>query len=131
MFADSPFLNNYIFNITNLQPVYKSYEKPKFRIFAREKDWSPNIYKIANKDIETTTIKKLYYKIVRIIDNLDIIEYGISPIAYTLTSYDKNGNYFDLDLSILEKGYAYGIKLMILDEENKIEYPNVFRFKVE
>lgn len=130
-FADSAHINDYIFSISNLKSSYKSYEKPNFKIFIREKDWSPNIYKIAYKDIKTITLKKLYYKIVRIVDNLDIIDYGISPIPYTLTSYDKNGNYFDLDMSLFEKGYAYGIKLMILNEDIKIESNDIFRFKVE
>ena len=129
---DDTFVNSeYIFAITNLKNSYKNYEKPTIRVFGREKDWSPNIYKIANKAINTLTFNNLYYKIFRIVDNLTIIDYGISPIAYTKCSYDKNGNYFDLDMSMLQTGYAYGIKLMVLNGDTKVEIPNVFRFKVE
>lgn len=130
-FDDTFVDQNYIFAITNLKNSYENYEKASIRVYGREKDWSPTVYTVANKAINTLTFKNLYYKIVRIVDNLTIIDYGIDPIAYTKCSYDKNGNYFDLDMSFLEPGYAYGIKLMLLNGDIKVELPNVYRFKVE
>jgi hypothetical protein len=130
-FDDTLVDSEYIFAITNLKNSYKNYEFPSIRIFGRQKDWSPNIYTVANKAINTLTFKNLYYKVFRIVDNLTIIDYGIDPIAYTKCSYDKNGNYFDLDMSIFEPGYAYGIKLMMLNGDTKLELPNTYRFKVE
>lgn len=130
-FADSEGIPDYVISVNNLKQSYKQTEKPSLRIFIREKDWSPNIYKIANKEIETKTLKNLYYKVYRIVDEFIIIDYGITPIAYTLASFDKNGNYIDLDMSMFEKGYAYGIKFMLLNDTIKTEFPNTFRFKVE
>ena len=89
------------------------------------------MYSVANKNIETLTFKNLYYKVFRIVDDYVVIDYGISPIEYTLCSYDKNGNYFNLDMNMFEKGYAYGIKLMLKNEDSKTEFPTVYRFKVE
>lgn len=130
-FDDSYAISEYVINITNLRSVYKQVEKPIIRVFGRLKNWSPNIYTIANNEIPTITFKNLYYKVYRIVDGLTIVDYGISPIAFTKCSYDKNGNYFDLDMSAFEKGYAYAIKLMLLNEDIKVEFPQVFRFKVE
>ena len=130
-FEDTPVKPEYLFNISNLRPVYNKNEKPIFKIFAREKNWSPNVYKIANSDIKTLTFNNLYYKIYRIVDNFNIVDYGISPIAYTLCSYDKNGNYFNLDMSMFESGYSYGIKLMVLNDSEQIENKEIFKFKVE
>jgi len=130
-FDDTFVQNELVFSLTNLKNSYKNYEKPNIRVFGRYKDWSPNIYKVASKEINTLTFKNLYYKIFRIVDGLTIIDYGIDPIAYTLCSYDKNGNYFDLDMSMFEAGYGYGIKLMVLNEDIKVEIPTIFRFKVE
>jgi len=130
-FDDSAIQPEYIFAVTNLKSVYSSEEKPAIRIFGRQRDWSPNIYKVASKEINTLTFNNLYYKIIRIVDNSTIIDYGIEPIAYTLCSYDKNGNYFELDMSMLEPGYAYGIKLMLLNGELKTEFKDIFRFKVQ
>jgi hypothetical protein len=130
-FEDTAAKEEFIFSLTNLKNTYKSFEKPTIRVFGREKNWSPNIYKIATKDINNLTFKNLYYKIIRIVDGLTIIDYGIDPIKYTLCSYDKNGNYFDLDMSLFETGYAYGIKIMLVNDDIKTEYNQVFRFKVE
>lgn len=130
-FSDTFVENDYVFSITNLKNSYKLNEKPSIRIFGRDKNWTPNIYSVASNSIQTKTFKNLYYKIFRIVDNLTIIDYGIEPIAYTKCSYDKNGNYFDLDMSMLEPGYAYGIKLMLLNEDIRTEIPNIFRFKVD
>jgi len=121
----------YIFSITNLKNTYKQYETPIFRVFARQKDWSPNIYHVSNSEIETKILNNLYYKIIRLIDQKDIIDYGISPISYTKCSFDSLGNYFDLDMSLLEPGYAYGIRLMITDGSEKSEISSIFKFKVE
>jgi len=130
-FADTFVEPEYVLALNNLKASYKNIEKPSLRIFIREKDWSPNFYKVATKEIETKTLKNLYYKVYRIVDNFTIIDYGIEPIAYSLASFDKNGNYIELDMSMFEKGYAYGIKFMLLNGDIKTEFQNVFRFKVE
>ena len=130
-FEDSAVLQEYVLSLTNLKNIYKQNEKPNIRIYGRPKDWSPNVYSVANKNIETLTFKNLYYKVFRIVDDYVVIDYGISPIEYTLCSYDKNGNYFNLDMNMFEKGYAYGIKLMLKNEDSKTEFPTVYRFKVE
>jgi hypothetical protein len=130
-FDDSATEPEYVFALTNLKSSYKTYEKPAIRIYSRQKNWSPNIYTVANNEINTLTFNNLYYKIVRIVDGETIIDYGIDPVAYTLCSYDKTGNYFDLDMSMFEPGYAYAIKLMLLNGDLKTEFKDVFRFKVE
>jgi hypothetical protein len=130
-FSDSAVEPEYVFALTNLKSVYKSYEKPSIRVYGRQRDWSPNIYKIASSEINTLTFNNLYYKIIRIVDGATIIDYGIDPIAYTLCSYDKNGNYFDLDMAMFQPGYGYAVKLMLLNGDLKAEYKEIFRFKVE
>jgi hypothetical protein len=125
---DSP---TYVLNITNLKSSYTQDELIKFKIYSREKNWSPNIYTVASKEIEGTIHKNLYYKLFRINDNYTIIDYGVYPQPSTLCSYDASGNYFMLDMSMLETGYSYGIKFMIIDGVKKTEYPEVFRFRME
>ena len=129
-FSDSETDNEYILTLTNLKKEYNSNEKSLIKIFARQKDWSPNIYKIANFQINPLIFNNLYYKIIRIVDNKTIIDYGISPIAYTLCSYDKSGNYFELDMTMLQPGYSYGIKFMIVDGDSRTELKEIFKFKV-
>ena len=131
LFDDSITSEEFIFSITNLKETYSSHERPILKIYSRKRDWSPTIYTVAHKDIENYTHKNLYYKIFRIVDGYTVVDYGIDPIAYTQCSYDKNGNYFDVDMSLFEPGYAYGIKLMTYSDGVKKEFSKYYRFKVE
>ena len=121
----------YVFSISNLKTSYKKDENTRFKIYSREKDWSPNVYAVAQYVPENVLHKNLYYRIFRIVDGLTILDYGTGSIPYTLTSHDKNGNYFDLDMNILEPDYSYGVKLMLLENANMKEQKEVFKFKVE
>jgi hypothetical protein len=121
----------YILNITNLKKAYTQEETAKFKIFARKKDWSPTVYTVSYNNIENTQINNLYYKIFRIEDNYTIIDYSTGSIAYSKTSYDSQGNFFDLDMNILEKDYTYGIKLATYEETQLKEFNTIFKFKVE
>ena len=123
----------YLTTITNLEDNYKKGQKPKLRVFVRNKDWSPNIYTVANSAIETTIIEDAYYSIHRSIDNLDIIPFGTgsSNNNFSRLSYDVSGNYFELDTSCLEPGYIYGIKFAYYLQGEYREQPEVFKFKIE
>ena len=123
----------YLTAITNLHDKYKKGQKPKLRVFVRDKDWSPNIYTVANANVETTTIEDAYYRIFRSIDNLEIVSYGTgsSNNNFTRLSYDVSGNYFELDTSFLEPGYMYGIKFAYYLQGEYREQSEVFKFKIE
>lgn len=120
-----------VVNIINLKSKYLQNEIAKFKIFIREFDWQPNIYSVASSNIENIIIPNLYYKIFRSNDNYSILNYSTGSLSYTKTSYDVNGNYFDLDMNIFEKNYTYGIKLAIWDGSELKELKNVYRFGVE
>jgi hypothetical protein len=129
--ADQNELSEYVLKITNMKARYSNQENARFRLFTRDKDWSPTIYTVAISDIENNTIENAYYKISRVIDNFDVIPYGTGSDAQTLMSYDKDGNYFDLDMSVLETGYQYEIGVAF-DQDGEIrEQREVFRFRVD
>ncbi len=46
-------------------------------------------------------------------------------------SYDVSGNYFDLDTSILDQGYAYGLQFVYYLNGKYVEQPEIFKFKVD
>ena len=126
---------DYRLDITNLKKSYTRDETAKFRVYTRQKDWNPTIYTVASKEIENLIVEKMYYKIVRLVDGADVIEYGIGTSEnnkdHTLVSYDASGSYFDLDMSLLEKGYMYGIKLMFSINGERKEQPEIFKFRVD
>jgi hypothetical protein len=128
---DYEYAPEYIININNLKVTYNENESARFKIFVREKDWQPTIYTVAYNTVENSVITDLYYKIFRLNDNYTVVDYSTGSLAYTKTSYDSNGNYFDLDMKNIEKGYVYGIKLARWNGLELKEFQNVFKFKVE
>jgi len=129
----SPYVpaDEWVLTITNLKSSYKTIEKPRFRIFSRPQNWSPNIYTVATTAIKPTIIRDAYYKIVRVYDNLAAVPYGTGSIKYTQLSYDSEGSYFDFNMDLLESGYAYGIKIMSIEDGIETVHPETFKFRVE
>ena len=125
----------YVTNISNMKAEYSRSEVGRFRLYTRLKDWSPTIYTVANNTIETTTIEQSYYKIFRVVDDETVIDYGRGTATtsndHTKLSYDMSGSYFDLDMSQLEAGYMYGIKLLFVINGEVKEQSEVFKFRVE
>lgn len=123
----------YVTTITNLKTEYHQADKTRFRLFVREKNWQPNIYTVASKKVEGYTIENAYYRIFRIIDDLDVIPFGTGSGQqnnYTKLSHDKNGNYFDLEFSNLESGYSYGIQFMYETDGKNVVQDKVHKFRV-
>ena len=121
----------YVTKITNLKPSYTTKEEPKLRVYTREKNWSPTIYTVANSDIQTDIIDKAYYRVIRVVDDLEVISYGTGSDQQTKLSYDVSGNYFDLDMSLLETGYMYSLKFSYYLNGVYKEQPETFKFRVE
>ena len=124
---------SYVSTITNLKPTYYRGQTQRFRVFARLRDWQPNIYTKAIADPSAHVVESGSYRIYRVIDELEVIGYGTGSLNHTRMSYDVSGNYFDLDTALLEAGYAYGIKLSYYNGASNSyeEQPEVFKFRVE
>jgi len=121
----------YVSTITNLKPVYTQDEVARLRMFIRDKNWNPTIYTVATTNIETKVIEDAYFKVFRVADDFDVISYGTGSLNYTRMSYDKDGNYFDVDLSLFEKGYSYGVKVAYKRDSKFNEQTELFKFRVE
>ena len=124
----------HVTTITNLRPEYNRRERSaRFRLFVREKDWCPTIYTKASNAIPNTTIESASFRVHRVIDNLEVIPYGTGSTLHTLLSYDVSGNYLDLDMNVLDGGYAYGMKFAYYNGavSQWVEQPETFKFRVE
>lgn len=121
----------YINIIKNLKPLYSREEQTRFRLFTRQKDWSPTIYTRATSRIRPEIIESAFYSVERVIDGEKIISYGTSSTNHTKLSYDASGSYFDLDMSLFEAGYSYGMKVMYYINGSYREQPEIFKFRVE
>jgi len=122
----------YVTKITNLRPSYSKEEKARFRVFVRPRNFSPTIYTVAKTDIEKAIIPSASYEIIRMVDENTVINNSTGSTNYhTYLSYDVSGNYFDLDMSLLEPGYMYGVKFAYNTSGDWREQEEVFKFRVE
>ena len=125
---------SYVTTIKNLKSSYSQSDKARFRLFVRPKDWQPNIYTVASNTAEPTTIDNAYYRVFRIIDEFEVLPFGTgsgTQNKYTRLSYDKDGNYFDLEMSIFESGYSYGIQFAYDIDGRYVVQDKVFKFRVD
>jgi len=123
--------NEYVIKITNLKPKYSTQETARLRMYARTKDWSPTVYTISSGEIENTTINNMFYKLTRTSDEFDVIPFGTGSLNHTRLSYDDKGNYFDFDMSMLQRDYEYCFKFLINEFGEYKEQSEVFKFRVE
>lgn len=132
---------DYVTTIDNLKSSYSREEEARFRLFVRSKNWNPNNYTVVQGTQSPEVIEDAYFSLYRITDDYEVISYGTgsatSPQAtssagsYTRLSYDLSGNYFDLDMSILQAGYEYGLRFAYYSNGSYREQKEVFKFKVE
>ena len=117
----------------NVKDTYSADEKARIKIYARPKDWSPTIYPSGSQTPNSTIIEELYYKVTRTIDGLEFIPYGTGSGngAFTKTSYDAEGNYFELDFSQFETGFKYRTNFVIKKDLNFIEQEDTIEFRVD
>ena len=102
------------------------------RVFTRPRNFDPTIYTVASNEIEKTIIPSASFEILRMVDEETVINNSTGSSDYhTYLSYDNSGSYFDLDMSLLEPGYMYGIKLSFYSSGQWREQEEVFIFRVE
>jgi hypothetical protein len=122
----------YTTKITNLRPSYSNKETARFRVYARPRNYDYNIYTVASKDIEQVTIPSASYEVIRLVDGQTMLAHSTgSNLYHTYLSYDNSGSYFDFDMSLLESGYMYGLRLAYYTSNGWREQQELFKFRVE
>jgi len=122
---------DYVVSIVNGKAKYFKDENPRLRLFIREREWSPNSYTVHKSTPVSEVIPSLFYRIYRTIDDFEIIPFGTGSLEYTKMSRDEKGNYFELDMDVLEPGYMYGIQFVHKDESNYKVLNEEYKFRVE
>ena len=124
--------SEYVLSMPSLKKEYRKNQTHRFNLYVREKNWSPNIYTVAQRtSIPSLIIPSASFQLRRSIDDLVVIPYGTGSSMETIMSYDVSGNYFDLDTSYLESGYLYETQFSFYDEQNGWqEQPYRFKFRV-
>ena len=125
--------SKYVVAIKNLKPKYHKGQIERFRLFVREKNWSPSIYTVAKSAPRNTLIESASYQICRSSDQKIVVPYGTGSTGETILSYDIEGNYFDLDTNLLEAGYTYDLKFSFYEDSlsSYREQPYTFKIRVD
>ena len=123
---------SYFINITNLRNEYAKNENARFNLYIRNKNWSPTIYTKAKENPPHHPIVSSSYRVFRILDALEAIPHNTGSDFATGMSYDVSGNYFNVDMKLLDPGYEYGFKFAFYDEEldSWTEQDKIFKFRV-
>jgi len=126
-----PDVSDLVVSTLNNQDVHYSGQTSRFYFYIREKDWSPNIFTTATSRPDSKVYDNLKFKICKVVTDETIFGYDMTDNSTTL-SYDSNGNFFDLDISLLEPNYVYEIKLALFNVMTKSyqELPFKHRFRV-
>ena len=130
--SHSPVKSEYVLSMPNLRTEYKSNQNIRFRLHVRKKGWDPNIYSVAKQTPENLTIVSGSYRILRAIDDHEIVSYGTGSVKHSYMSYDVSGSYFDVSMNLFEPGYQYYIKYSFYDGYSNSfkEQPYNFKFRV-
>lgn len=129
--SDDNEIPDYILTMPQLKQSYKNSELARMRVEVKNRMWDSNIYHIAAYEPDKINIENLYYRVTRIVDNYEVIPYGIGNYKHTLTSYDKEANYFDLDMKLFEPGYAYKLFFSFEHNGSFYEIKETFKFRVD
>ena len=126
-----PSVSDLVVSTLNNQDVHSAGQTSRFYFYIREKDWSPNIHTVAASRPDSKVYDNLKFKISKVVTDEVIFDYNMTDGSTTL-SYDSNGNFFDLDISLLEPNYVYEIKLALFNVMTKSyqELPFKHRFRV-
>ena len=129
--ASESSISDLVVSVLNNQDSHYSNQTSRFYFYIREKNWSPNIHTVATTRPPSKVYDKLVYKISRVVTDEVVFDYDFENSSTTL-SYDANGNFFDLDIAMLEVNYVYEIKLALFNVMTKSyqELPFKHRFRV-
>jgi len=120
----------YVLSVSNKNTSYEYSQTHRIRLYARQKDWSPNIYNTATTVPNALVFESASYQVYRVVDDRVVIPYGTGSSQATRLSYDVSGNYFDLDTSMLEPNYTYGINFSIYDPDTLSYEQQPYMYKI-
>ena len=84
-----------------------------------------------NGQFDNLTVSRIEKETRKHTHNEVIYDYGTGSLHHTRMSYDRDGNYFDIDMSSLEEGYSYAMKFVYKINDRYDEQSEIFKFRVD
>lgn len=123
--------DEFILSMPNIKNFYSINDHIRLDLMVRKRQWKANIFTTMNQQQSREYIRKAYYQIRRSLDSKVVIDFGTGSIQHTLLSYDQNGNYFNLDMSLFEPDYQYEIAYLFDIEGKKCLQKDKFKFRIQ
>ena len=120
--------NHLVVSVSNNRSFHYTEQTSRFYFYIRQKKWSPAIYTTATTTPTTEVFENLHFKIIKVVTDETIFDYDTTNNS-TLLSYDSRGNYFDLDIGMLEPNYTYQIELALYNVATKTYEQLSFKHK--
>ena len=120
--------NHLVVSVSNNRSFHYTEQTSRFYFYIRQKNWSPAIFTTATTTPTTEVFENLHFKIIKVVTDETIFDYDTTNNS-TLLSYDSRGNYFDLDIGMLEPNYTYQIELSLYNVATKTYEQLSFKHK--
>jgi len=120
--------NHLVVSVSNNRSFHYTEQTSRFYFYIRQKNWSPSIYTTATSTPTTEVFENLHFKIIKVVTDETIFDYDTINNS-TLLSYDSQGNYFDLDMGMLEPNYTYQIEMALYNVATKTYEQLSFKHK--
>ena len=117
-----------LLGIKNNRGTYKNVSKQRFRLTAKQKYPTRTFTTASIYNTNLALPENSYYGIKDDFTDEMVVDFNST---HTKISCDSNGSYFDLDMSLLEPDYMYGIKLAYRIGGQYREQSETFKFRVE
>jgi len=103
-------------NIQNFKKSYNTFEKIKFNLFTKCLTNKQNYYTKFIEEDDNIILNNMRFKLRRVVDGLIIFDYDHENNS-TKLNWDSNGNWFKLDISLLEPNYMYELSFKNYNSE--------------
>ena len=120
--------NHLVVTVSNNRSHHYTEQTSRFYFYIRQKNWSPNVFTTSTAAPTTEVYENLHFKITKVVTDETIFDYDTTNNS-TLLSYDSRGNYFDLDINMLEPNYTYQIELALYNVATKTYEQLSFKHK--
>jgi len=124
--------DSFVVDIVNAKRIYSVNESPRLKVHVRSRDWVTH-YGIINSsslDVDQEYMEKMYFSVENEESGEVVIPFGTGSVAYTQLSYNKEGNYFDIDMASFIPGFKYRFKFLIEYNKDRRVIDSDFTFKV-
>lgn len=124
--------NEFVLDVTNLKRTYSPDEETRLKVHARKRNYKTHIGVVATASLarDTEYVEKMYYSIENDETGEVVVPFGTGSVAYTQLSYNYDGNYFDMYMKSLVRGFVYRIKFLIDNNKDKKIIDSDFLFKI-